>query len=380
MAEDGWLVSTGDARERSLGGYVSTGTERKRIIKAYVATSDGNRELFFDAVRTKTFTDTLSASDATTREDIQQFTASGTASLTTKEFVLADTREHPPAEPTNVSASTVDHDSITVSWDDVTNEDNYRVQRKNIDTGSSYTTVATPSANSTSYTDNGLSAETTYQYRVRAENTGGNSNYVESNQATTDQAPPSAPSSVSASLNTCPYTVDVSWGSVTDADDYDVQRRNDPSGSFGPWGTIATGVTSTSYTDTNPAADGTNEYRVRACNTSGCSSYSTDTGSVTTPGTPTKPGSFSVTYVEDSQLLACYNQLTWNDSSDECSYDIYRDSSKIDSVSAGTTQYNDSSISDSTSYTYHVEAINDFGGTDSDSDSVTTGDCPFGPQ
>jgi len=184
MPEDGWLASDGSFRHRMDGGYVSDGSNRRRIVKKYISVDISGtltRKLIYDATRAKAFPqDSLSATATSVVNDTQQFTATGIATLAgtggTGGFTLNDTREHPPDAPANVTASTIDHDSIQVTWDDIaTNEDNYRVQMKNVDIGGSYSTVATPAANSTSHTENGLNSDTTYQFRVRAENTGGNS-------------------------------------------------------------------------------------------------------------------------------------------------------------------------------------------------------------
>lgn len=94
-----------------------------------------------------------------------------------------------PIAPSNCNASADSDSQITVSWtDNSTNEDNFRVQRSQDQ--SSWSTVATPVANTTSIQDSGLSQETTYYYRVRAENSYGNSGYSNTASATTQSTPP----------------------------------------------------------------------------------------------------------------------------------------------------------------------------------------------
>jgi hypothetical protein len=65
-------------------------------------------------------------------------------------------------------------------------------------------------------------------------------------------------------------------------------------------------------------------------------------------------------------------ELSWNDVSNEAGYRILRGGSEIDSVSAGTTVYVDSSVVPETPYTYAVEAYNPTGSSASDNVSVTT--------
>jgi Bacterial Ig domain/Fibronectin type III domain len=98
----------------------------------------------------------------------------------------------PPAAPTNlaVSSPTTNADSTAqLSWsDNSTNEDGFAIERK---TGTNaYAQVATAPSNATSYTDTGLTAATTYTYRVRAWNSAGNSLYSDEASVTTAQVGP----------------------------------------------------------------------------------------------------------------------------------------------------------------------------------------------
>lgn len=102
-------------------------------------------------------------------------------------YIFADgsgTGGNPPNAPSNLSASTVSSSQIDLSWTDGANdEDGFRVERSN--DGSNFSEIATTAANTTSYSDGGLSASTTYHYRVRAYNTNGNSAYSNTDNATT---------------------------------------------------------------------------------------------------------------------------------------------------------------------------------------------------
>lgn len=87
--------------------------------------------------------------------------------------------------PTGLTATAKSSREITLSWaDNATGEDGYRVERKTY--GDDYRVIATLSPNSTSYTDSGLSASTTYFYRVIAFNNIGESpSYSNEASATT---------------------------------------------------------------------------------------------------------------------------------------------------------------------------------------------------
>lgn len=94
----------------------------------------------------------------------------------------------PPATPTNLTATAVSSTQVNLTWtDNATNETGYYVERR---TGTgNYSRIATLAANTTSYANTGLTAGTTYTYRVQAYNASAASGY--SNEATAiTPAPP----------------------------------------------------------------------------------------------------------------------------------------------------------------------------------------------
>ncbi|RMG28706.1 MAG: T9SS C-terminal target domain-containing protein [Bacteroidetes bacterium] len=90
----------------------------------------------------------------------------------------------PPAAPSSLTANATSSSSISLSWtDNATDEDNFIIERAT--GGGAFSQIATVGANITSYTDNGLAASTTYNYRVAASNAGGTSAYSNTASATT---------------------------------------------------------------------------------------------------------------------------------------------------------------------------------------------------
>ena len=93
-----------------------------------------------------------------------------------------------PAAPSGLSATATSETSIDLSWtDNATDEANYVVQRSTT-SGSGFATIATLAANATSYTNSGLTALTTYYYRVYATNSVGDSGFSNEVSATTPAA------------------------------------------------------------------------------------------------------------------------------------------------------------------------------------------------
>jgi PA14 domain-containing protein/Big-like domain-containing protein/carbohydrate binding protein with CBM6 domain/fibronectin type III domain protein/strictosidine synthase-like protein len=92
-----------------------------------------------------------------------------------------------PAAPSNLTATAVSSGQINLAWtDNANNETSFRIERS--PNGSSFTEIATVGANVTSFSNTGLAASTTYFYRVRASNSGGNSAYSNTTSATTQSA------------------------------------------------------------------------------------------------------------------------------------------------------------------------------------------------
>ena len=93
-----------------------------------------------------------------------------------------------PAAPTGLGAAPVGHDQVDLAWiDNATNEEEFLVERSS--DGTSWETVANVAADTTSYSDTALSADTTYYYRVFATNASGSSASSNVEFATTGSLP-----------------------------------------------------------------------------------------------------------------------------------------------------------------------------------------------
>ncbi|RUT47485.1 alpha amylase [Paenibacillus anaericanus] len=273
-----------------------------------------------------------------------------------------------PTIPGNVTAVLNGTTSAIISWSASTDNvgvTGYDVYRNG---------VKVSTVTSTTFTDTGLVAGTTYSYTVKAKDAAQNASAFSTAATFTppvvipETEPPTIPGNVTAVLNGTTSAI-VSWSASTDnvgVTGYDVYRD----------GVKVSTVTSTTFTDTGLLAGTTYSYTVKAKdaaqNVSGFSTAAT----VTTPAVvldtepPTIPS--NVTAVLNGTTSAI---VSWSASTDNVGvtgYDVYRDGVKVGSVAS--TSFNDSGLIAGTTYSYTVKAkdaaLNESGA--SNSATVTT--------
>lgn len=300
----------------------------------------------------------------------------------------------------------LDTTNVNLTWtDDSTTETGFEIERATPDPGnpavpgtfSALGGSPTVSAGVTTFKDSTVGGDQTYWYRVRAINSDGGhvSDYsaqppaVPANPVTTMKAP----SGLGGGSNSA-TSITLNWtdnstkeGNGVNTPGFKVERRLLPSGVFAQVGTVVTnafvdlnGVFQNptggrSFTDNGVAADKSYEYRTRAFNPTGDSSYSNLTTVATRPGAPTD---LVVVLVASDKA-----RLTWKDNSvTENGFRIERRAgmggfSQIATVSANVVTYDDAPLADLTLYTYRVRAFNAGGDSaNSNEASVATNGKP----
>lgn len=197
-----------------------------------------------------------------------------------------------PNVPNSLQASAVSTSQINLSWTDTSNnEDGFKIERKT-GTAGTYSQITTVGAGSAIYSNAGLSAGTTFCYRVRAYNGAGNSGYSNEACAMTSSntlPPPTptfpvAPSSLSSTALSSSIIALV-WQDNSDSESgFKIERKTGTSGSFSQIATAAALPGSGSggyFEDSNLSASTAYCYRLRAYNAAGDSIYSNESCATT---------------------------------------------------------------------------------------------------
>ena len=234
-----------------------------------------------------------------------------------------------PSAPTGLSATAVSGSQINLSWTAVSGATGYYVYRGSTQIGSTA---------SASYSDTGLTCNTSYSYYVVAYNSSGSSAASNTVNPSTYICPPTG-FTVSG---TGPTTLNLSWNASTGATSYTVVTYTGGQSVYSGSGTSASvsGLTcNTSYS-----------YSLTASNAQGTSANTIASGS-TYVCPPAPPSGLSATAASQTQI-----NLSWSAVTGATGYYVYRNSSYLTSTSA--TSYSDIGLTCNTSYSYYIVAYN----------------------
>jgi hypothetical protein len=271
----------------------------------------------------------------------------------------------PPAAPTSLVGEAVSPWQIELTWgDNSDNETAFALFRKSGD--SDWTRIAVLSANTTRYTDRGLTPETGHTYRVRAAHDTAASAWSNEAEVTTPPDPLAPP----AGLVATPVSrirINLTWtDNSTSETGFEIQRK---SGSGGFWRIATVGPNVTTFSDrdqVNTTSGGLLQrrvysYRVRAIGDSRMSAWSNEASATTEfLQPPAAPTDLVVSPIEgfSTKLL-----LTWTDNSDrETSFWVMRlwhtgVYAPIAELGPNVTQFTDQGLQPGTSYSYVVIAM-----------------------
>lgn len=225
--------------------------------------------------------------------------------------VCATTADEPPptaplGAPTDLTATSPDDATVDLTWtDNATEEAGFEVSRSTSGIGGTYTPIAIlRGANTTSYTDNSVVAQTEYCYQVRAGRGPGDfGDYSAATCITPGDQPPTDPPAAPTGLiatTVSDQRIDLDWTDNADNEDgFEIERAIGAGGTFALIDTLGANVVS--YASTALAAETEYCYRVRAYNAIGESDYTLETCSTTEAEPP--PGECTDTGNHDDVSL-----------------------------------------------------------------------------
>ena len=272
----------------------------------------------------------------------------------------------PPSTPTSLAATVISNAQINLNWASSTDDvgvSGYAIFRNGLEIN----TMAT-----TTFSDLGLSASTTYAYSIKAFDAAGNrSGFSDTVFATTlasptDTTAPSAPTNLNASVISSSQ-INLSWTAASDnvgVVGYKIFRG----------GMQVATTTGTTFINTGLTASTTYSFLVKACDAAGNISAASNAASVTTLAAtstditiPSAPANL-VAHVISFQHV----NLKWSTSTDNVGvvgYIVLRDGVQINKVK--NNHYNDIGLTASTTYSYLVKAYDAAGNISAASNTIT---------
>jgi hypothetical protein len=175
---------------------------------------------------------------------------------------------------------------INLSWaDNSSNETGFKIERCQGSSCTSFAQVGTVGGGVNTYNNTGLSGGTSYTYRVRAYNSGGDSAYSSTATAVTAAAAttrPTAPSALTATASSSTQ-INLSWAdNSSNETGFKIERCK---GSTCTYFTqiAAVGPNIKTYSNTGLSKYSIYKYRIRAYNVYGNSGYSNSVSAQTLP-------------------------------------------------------------------------------------------------
>ncbi|HRS14590.1 MAG TPA: hypothetical protein P5259_06350 [Candidatus Bipolaricaulis sp.] len=261
-----------------------------------------------------------------------------------------------PGVPTGVDASDGSSlDRIAIVWESVSGALRYEVWRAPSEDGSYEKIGETPG---TTYSDDTVTPNTTYWYRVKACNRSGCSDLSTADSGyAAGEGISQVPTGVSATDGTYTDRVRVTWTASPGATSYEVWRDVARGGPYNLRGMVS----GTTYDDRDASPGVVYWYKVKACNASGCSAFSAPDSGFTFASAPDPVTNVSATDGTYTDRV----RVTWTAVTGAANYEVHRAESEDGTYTRRATvtgaSYDDTGVTQGTTYWYKVTACNTAG-------------------
>lgn len=277
-------------------------------------------------------------------------------------------------KPTGLTATPLSSTTIKLTFDALDTNATKIVISYSLN-GSSYSAIGSLTLPRTDVPVSGLSPNTQYWFKINVSRDSNTSAMSDSATVKTPAAgtPPAPPTELEGIAINC-NNVELKWKDNSDNEDGFKIERKEGAGSYSE---IATVTANTSvFTDSTVAASKSYTYRVRSYNGFGNSTYSNEL-LITTPlcgPVPNSPTNLNATLTAATEAL-----IKWTDTSDnEGGFKLERKAeggayAVIKTLTANTTETQDTGLLPDTKYYYRIRAYNEYGYSNySNEPSITT--------
>ena len=278
------------------------------------------------------------------------------------------------AAPTQLTAQANQPAQVLLKWKDNSSSEEGFVIERQVQGASTFEVIDTTAVNDSSYSDINVTDTTTYTYRVKAKGWLSSSTYSNEASATTLLFTISTPTSLTANLSpTIVNHAQLTWQDNSSNElGFIIERKTGDSASVAPFAVLDTlAADLASFIDSTLADTTTYTFRVKAFNEFIESDYSNVASVTTILSTVEAPTSLTASL---SPTIVNRTQLTWQDNStNELGFIVERKTgdsasvepfSVLDTLTADVTSFEDSTLADTTTYTFRVKAFNAFIGSD----------------
>jgi photosystem II stability/assembly factor-like uncharacterized protein len=264
-----------------------------------------------------------------------------------------------PPVPVALAAVSITTTGLTAKWSPAPGAASYQLDISTNNFLSFIVGYNSLSVSGTSAVITGLTAGTTYQYRLRAVNTSGTSLSSNVISTTTISVAPTANTSIAITST----GLTSNWGAVTGATDYrlDVSVSNAFTSFEGVYNNFTVSGTSIAVTGLTPGL--TYYYRVRANNASGPSAHS---NTITTLLKPQAPNATAATLISTTGFTANWDAVAGATGYrlDVSVNDFISNLTGYSDLSVATTSQNVTGLAAGTTYKFRVRALNTTGASD----------------
>ena len=283
----------------------------------------------------------------------------------------------PPTEPGNFTGQALSESKIKLTWDISTDSNGTGVKEyvlKRYNSGTLEKTIVIPDPVASSFLDTGLTQETTYDYEIYAIDYAGNQSTTATVTEATGPAPYLDHFEITVPTGVVGKNFSVSFKAISNYG-FVMDSFNETADITVSEGTI----TPTQVTFVNGEAQVNFQYSNSAATdniqlilTITYSSVTNDSDAISVDLIPpSTPVLTEVTPQSSTSVYLRWGEVTDTGGASNYYIDIYRDGTKIITVSGSSTSYTDNNCQPNTSYTYYLKSRDSVGNVSDASSSIT---------